>query len=468
MTLRVRVALLVAAVVAVAVAAVGWAAVRSARAELTEEVDIDLVARAGLLADGPRRDFFSHVLELAEGDLRIGPLLRADPLGSLVSLDAYARVVVTDLGPGLEGVIHGGEVILTLDDDIGTVPDAHRLERARHRDGPMLETVSVKGLRLRLMTVEASDGVFVQVARPLVEVDRAVEDLRQRVLLFGFLAVAAAAAGAWFLAGRAVRPIVRLTRTVEDIAATGDLDGEVEGSGPGEVGRLARSFRTMLAALATSRRQQHRLVMDASHELRTPLTSMRTNVDLLRRSDELPPTDRASVLDDVDAELGELTDLVTELVDLAADVGADEELELIDVVEVVEPVLERARRRSGREIALRLERAVPVEGRPEALARAVRNLVDNAVKFSTDGPVEVVIDGGSVTVHDAGPGIPDADRERVFERFHRLEDDRDEPGSGLGLAIVRHVAEAHGGSAWAGDSPLGGAAVGFRIPEIDE
>lgn len=467
MTLRVRVALLVAAVVAVAVAGVGWAAVRSARAELTEEVDIDLVARAGLLSDEPRRDFFAHMLGLAEQDRRIGTLLRADPLGSLVSLDAYARVVVTDLAPGLEGVVHRGEVILTLDDGIGTVPDARRLERARHRGGPMLETVSVEGLRLRLMTVEASDGVFVQVARPLAEVDSAVEDLRQRVLLFGFLAVTAAAAGAWFLAGRAVRPIVRLTRTVEDIAATGDLDGEVEGSGPGEVGRLARSFRTMLGALATSRRQQHRLVMDASHELRTPLTSLRTNVDLLRRSDELPSTDRASVLDDVDAELGELTELVTELVDLAADVQADEELALIDVVEVVEPVLERARRRSGRDIALRVERGVPVEARPEALARAVRNLVDNAVKFSTDGPVEVVVDGGSVTVHDAGRGIPEADRERVFERFHRLEDDRDEPGSGLGLAIVRHVAEAHGGTVRAGDSPLGGAAVGLRIPEID-
>ena len=468
MTLRVRVALLVAAVVAVAVAAVGWAAVRSARAELTEEVDIDLMARAGLLFDEPRRDFFSQVLGLTGEDRRIGSLLRADPLGSLVSLDAYARVVVTDLDPGLEGVVHRGEVILTLDDDIGTVPDARRLERARHRDGPMLETVSVEGLRLRLMTVEASDGVFVQVARPLAEVDSAVEDLRQRVLLFGFLAVTAAAAGAWFLAGRAVRPIVRLTRTVEDIAATGELDGEVEGSGPGEVGRLARSFRTMLAALATSRRQQHRLVMDASHELRTPLTSLRTNVDLLRRSGELPPTDRASVLDDVDAELGELTDLVTELVDLAADVQADEELELIDVVEVVEPVLERARRRSGRDIALRVARGVPVEGRPEALARAVRNLVDNAVKFSAGGPVEVVVDGGSVTVHDAGRGIPESDRERVFERFHRLEDDRDEPGSGLGLAIVHHVAEAHGGTVWAGDSPLGGAAVGLRIPEIDK
>ncbi len=466
MTLRVRVALLVAAVVAVAVAAVGWAAVRSARAELTEEVDIDLVSRAGLVFDEPRRDFLAHVLRLTDEDRRIGSLLRADPLGSLVSLDAYARVVVLDLGP-LGDRTPGGEVILTLDDDIGTVPDVDRLERAR-RQGPVLETVSVKGLRLRLMTVQASDGVFVQVARPLHEVDNAVEDLRKQVLLFGSLAVAAAAAGAWFLAGRAVRPIVRLAETAEHIAETGDVERPVEGSGSGEVGKLARSFRTMLGALATSRRQQHRLVMDASHELRTPLTSLRTNVDLLRRSGELPPEDRAAVLDDVDAELGELTDLVTELVDLAADVQAHEELQLIDLSEVAETVLERARRRSGRDIALRVERGVPVEGRPEALARAVRNLVDNAVKFSAGGPVEVVVDGGSLGVHDAGPGIPDGDRERVFERFHRLEADRDQPGSGLGLAIVRHVAEAHGGTVWAGDSPLGGAAVGLTIPELDD
>jgi len=200
----------------------------------------------------------------------------------------------------------------------------------------------------------------------------------------------------------------------------------------------------------------------------TTLTSLRTNVDLLRRSDELAPGERAAVIDDVDAELGELTDLVTELVDLAADVRTDEELQLIDMAGVVEPVVERARRRSGREIVVRVRRGVPVEGRPEALARAVRNLVDNAVKFSTGGPVEVVVDGGSVTVHDAGPGVAETDRERIFERFHRLEADRDQPGSGLGLAIVRQVAEAHGGTATVGESPLGGAAFSLQIPEIDD
>ena len=464
MTLRVRVALLVAAVVTVVVAAVGWTAVRSARAELTEEVDQDLLERAALVFAEPRGDFW--VGNLARRSTGIGSLLRADPLGSLVSLDAYARVVVTTLDAGADGVIRG-RVIVALDDDIGTVPDTDRLERARRR-GPVMETIRVEGRSLRLMTVPAADGVFVQVARPLHEVENAVEDLRRQVLLFGLLAVAVAAAGAWFLAGRAVRPIVRLTDTAEQIAETGDVDLPVESSEAGEVGRLARSFRTMLAALSASRRQQHRLVMDASHELRTPLTSLRTNVDLLRRSDELAPEERASVLDDVDAELGELTHLVTELVDLAADVQNDEELQLIDMAGVVEPVVERARRRSGREIVVRADRSVAVEGRPESLARAMRNLVDNAVKFSERGLVEVVVDGGSVTVHDAGPGVAEADRERIFERFHRLEADRDHAGSGLGLAIVRQVAEAHGGSVTVGESPLGGAAFSLQIPEIDD
>lgn len=465
MTLRIRVALLVAAVVTVAVAAVGWSAVRSAKAELTEEVDHDLLDRAALVVAEPRGDFWHD--GLPRRSTGIGSVLRGVPLGSLVSLDAYVRVVVTDLDAATDGVIRGGEVMLTLDDDIGTVPDVARLERAR-RAGPVLETVRVSGKRLRMMTVAAADGVFVQVARPLDEVENAVEDLRRQVLLFGLLAVAVAAAGAWLLAGRTVRPIVRLAETAEQIAETGDVDRTVEGSGSGEVGRLAGSFRTMLAALAGSRRQQHQLVMDASHELRTPLTSLRTNVDLLQRSEELSPEDRASVLDDVDAELGELTDLVTELVDLAADVQADEQLQLIELFEVVEPVVQRTRRRSGRHIVVRVERGVPVEGRPEALARAVRNLVDNAVKFSEDGPIEVVVNGGSVMVHDAGPGVPEADGERIFERFHRLEADRDRPGSGLGLAIVRQVAEAHGGTVHAGVSPLGGAAVGLRIPEMDD
>ena len=481
MSLRARVAVLVAAVVTAVAAAVGVAAVRSAKAELIEEVDNDLKLRAQLLGlSNPLDETLFRSMSGKGGAFEDGAFeipgdtlverLRRDPFGFLVSFDVNAQVVVTwEDTPDKtrdKDQLHAGEVVLALDEDSAVVPEHNTIHRAR--SGPVIESVTgIGGSPLRLMTQEIFDGVYVQISRPLDEVERAVDDLAVLVLLYGLLAVGAAAAGAWFLAGRAVRPIVRLAETAERIAATGDIERPIEGSGSGEVGRLSRSFRTMLAALATSRRQQHRLVADAGHELRTPLTSLRTNVDVLRRAPDLSEEDRAAVLDDLDAELVELSGLAAELVELASEVHIDEETDLVELSEVAGAVAEQARRRTGREIEVRVDRGGAVEGRPEALARAVRNLVDNAVKFSEAGAVEVVVDGGAVTVHDAGPGIPEGDRRRVFERFRRLESNLDRPGSGLGLAIVSQVAEAHGGTVSAGASPLGGAAVGFRIPEID-
>ena len=161
---------------------------------------------------------------------------------------------------------------------------------------------------------------------------------------------------------------------------------------------------------------------------------------------------------------------MAELVDLAADVRDDEEPQPLRLEDLAVSVADRARRRTGREIVVDVPRSVTVEGRPESLTRAIRNLVDNAAKFSPDDtPIRLVVDGGAVVVHDQGPGVPAADREVVFERFHRLDATRDRPGSGLGLAIVRQVADAHGGSVWAADSsPDGGAAVGFRVPAVDD
>lgn len=537
MTLRARVSLLVAAVVALAVTAVGVFAVNSARAGLTEEIDQDLRKRATLVTAKSWKDLWTRKwrqkIDFASPARDGKPIKypwpdpagrtappfdsaqQQDPLGPLVSFDAYARIIVNDSDSADGGEAQDRRVVGVLAADFVKKPDSRRLERAR-REGVSLDTISTEGQRLRLMTVNPDIGVFVQVARPLEEVDRAVANLRNHMLLFGVAAVAVAAAGAWLLAGPTVRPIVRLTETAERIASTGDFGlagpedadagrgvlardrghGGAAGIGLGrpmlrlrrrrrrgseavadaagrppssEVGRLTRSFRTMLAALSASREQQHRLVADASHELRTPLTSLRTNVELLRRFEDLPPDERAAMLDDIDAELRELTDLVAELVDLAADTRSDEPFELVEIDELVGAAVERARRQSRRDgIELRVERRTALEGRPDALARAVRNLLDNAVKFGGEGPVEVVVDGGAVTVHDSGAGVPEADRERIFERFHRLPAHRDHPGSGLGLAIVRQIAEAHGGSVHAGPSPLGGAAVGFRVPGIDE
>jgi two-component system, OmpR family, sensor histidine kinase MprB len=309
----------------------------------------------------------------------------------------------------------------------------------------------------------------VQFARPLDEVDAVLSQLRTRTVLIGLAAIVGAGVLAWFLAGRTVRPIRDLTQATEHVAATGDLERGVESSSStSEVGRLSASFAAMLDALSASRRQQRQLVMDASHELRTPLTSLRTNVDVLRRGHELSPEDRSALVDDLDAELGELSDLFAELVDLATDVRDDEDLAPLTLAEVAEPVVERAIRRTERVIELEKGRTIVLEGRPDALARAIRNLIDNAAKFSPAGtPIRVEITGGRLAVHDQGPGIAEDEREAVFERFHRVESNRSLPGSGLGLAIVRQVAEAHGGSVFVEDSPDGGAAVGFRLPTVD-
>jgi two-component system sensor histidine kinase MprB len=451
-SLRIRVALLVAGVVTVTVVIVGFTSVRAARTELHGEIDQDLLRRAADV--GQAEELRPGGPALGVDRRRVPP--REDLFRLFVAFDAQARVIDAT-----------GETVITLDQPFDAPTDSDYLAEVS-RSGPLLTTVDGTDDPIRVVTVETSGGLYVQLARSLHEADAAVAGLRRRVISLGALAVAGAALAAWFLARGALHPIERLTGAAEHVAATGDLDAPVDGSGPTEVGRLATSFRTMLGALATSRRQQHELVMNASHELRTPLTSMRTNVDVLRRQGALSSEDREAVVDDIDAELGELSELVTELVDLATDVRADEEPQPIYLGDLAQVVIEREQRRTGREIAMRVERRSLVEGRPEALTRAIRNLVANATKFTDAGPIEVVVDAGRVTVHDAGPGIPVEERERVFERFHRPASARSLPGSGLGLAIVDQIARAHGGSVFAGESGLGGAAVGLEVPSVDD
>jgi len=208
-------------------------------------------------------------------------------------------------------------------------------------------------------------------------------------------------------------------------------------------------------------------VQDAGHELRTPLTSLRTNISVLRRHDDLPPETRARVLTDLDLETRELTTLVNELVELATDQRSDEVAEPVDLPALVERVSERARRRTGRSIVVQIgpNSEVAVTGRPSALERAVSNLLDNAGKFDTSGgAIDVSVEPGRVTVCDRGPGIDPADLPHVFDRFFRAVDARSQPGSGLGLSIVADMARGHGGEAFARNRDGGGACVGFQIP----
>ncbi len=163
--------------------------------------------------------------------------------------------------------------------------------------------------------------------------------------------VAAAALG-WWLARRIVRPVVKLRDTAEQIASTQDLTTPIPADGDGEVGSLARSFTTMVDALATSREQQQRLITDASHEMRTPLTSLRTNIELLGRADGLPDAQRTEVVDALQLEVGELSDLVAELVELATDSSRAEPTEPVVLADLAGDVATRAIRRYGREVTV--------------------------------------------------------------------------------------------------------------------
>ncbi|MET7568647.1 HAMP domain-containing sensor histidine kinase [Streptomyces sp. NPDC005492] len=235
-------------------------------------------------------------------------------------------------------------------------------------------------------------------------------------------------------------------------------------AGQDEVGLLAAAFGGMLGRLAVAREAQERLVQEAAHELRTPLTSLRTNADVLRRSTGLSRDVRERLLDDVEGETRELTHLVDELVELALARGRDEPERPVELAESARRAARRVHRRTGRLVHLDADDSV-VHGCPQALERAVGNLLENAAKFAPDDrePIEVRVRRGEVTVSDRGPGIPAADATRVFDRFYRAGPAHGVPGSGLGLAIVRDVAEAHGGTVFAGPRDGGGAAVGFSV-----
>lgn len=344
------------------------------------------------------------------------------------------------------------------------------LDVADGRLGSSLRTVNDE----RVLAVPAGDGTALVLAQPMSSLRHTLGGLGVVLSLVGAAGVVLAGVAGAAVAGAGLRPVRRLTSATEHVASTGDLR-PIPVTGSDELARLTHSFNVMLGAVAASRDQQRRLVADAGHELRTPLTSMRTNVELLIAASEpgahqLPEADRKEIFDDVRGQLEELSTLVGDLVELARDDPPQAISERVDLVEVVERALQRARRRAGEvEFEERL-RPWTLPGDATALERAVLNLLDNAVKYSPpEGVVRVglhpVGDGTAMLeVADSGPGIGETDRPHVFDRFYRATEDRGRPGSGLGLSIVKQVAERHGGSVRAGRSADGGALLAMQLP----
>ncbi|MCU1486768.1 MAG: mprB [Actinomycetia bacterium] len=444
MSLRARLTVVVAGVVALTVAAGASAAWLATSNQLHGEVDRFLTDRvSGYVRTGP-------------DDRELGGDRRDEHSVSLVDFDAITKVL--DRSGAVYAAVQGQPALPV--DATDKALAAAGSGQTRFRD------VTVGGEHYRLLTVSLSGGGAVQLARSLAETDDILHALRDRLLLAALGGAGLAALVAWEVARRTTKPVAELTAAAEAVAATQDLSVPIPVRGDDEVGRLAASFNAMLAALGTSREQQKRLVADASHELRTPLTAVRTNVDLLLRADDLDLAQRRELLDETRLELDELTALVAELVELATDARAEEPVGPVDLVEVVEDVASRFRRRTGRVVTVTIDEPAEVEGRAAMLDRAVANLVDNALKFSPwSEPVEVEVHGGRITVLDRGPGVHGDDRTRVFDRFYRADATRTLPGSGLGLAIVSQVARVHGGRASIEPREGGGAIALLELPD---
>jgi len=453
---RSRVTLAVAVAFAVAVAAASAVAYVGVRSTLRGDVDASLrqrVQRVATSTRGASVDAGPAVADLDQRRARLGPP------------EAYFQVLEAD-----------GTVIKPPGEPSGLPVTARDRAVAAGDGGTYFSDATVGGAHLRIITAPLRDGAAVQAARPVGDIDATLHHLSFLLLLVAGGGVALAGALGWTVARTALRPVDRLSATLEHVAATHDLSQRVEVAGNDELARLAGRFNEMLEALEESRRAQRQLVADASHELRTPLTSLRTNIEVLARSDHMPPVERARLLDDLVSQLEELTVLVGDLVDLAreeervdagpAGAGAAEDVRLDAVVE---RAVDRARRHAPT-LSFRSDLApVVVHGVPERIDRAVANLLDNAIKWSPPGQVvEVTVEAGEVTVRDHGPGIDAADLPFVFDRFYRAPTARGLPGSGLGLAIVRQVAEAHGGSVSAARAPGGGTVLRLRLVDAGE
>jgi len=369
-------------------------------------------------------------------------------------------------GPG--GFIQVIDARGNVADAVGGTEPLPVTEQARQvaRGGEArFETLAVDGQPVRVLTLPAVRGLALQIARPLTEIEGSLDQLRARLVVGSLVGIALAAALGTVVARRAVRPVEQLTDLAEDVAATQDLSRRIDVESEDEIGRLATTFNRMLAELEQARDSQRQLVADASHELRTPLTSLRTNIEVLADAERLPAMDRRELIADVVTQLDEFGRLIAGLVELARGdrpVAAPTQVRLD---QLVADVIERTRAFAGGQVAVALTAApTTVTGERDRIERAIANLVDNAIKYGGNQPIDVTVRDGAVSVRDRGPGIDRSDLPHVFDRFYRAPAARGAPGSGLGLSIVKQVAESHGASVEVEAPPDGGTRLTVRFP----
>jgi len=331
--------------------------------------------------------------------------------------------------------------------------------------GSYYSEATLDGVHAMVLTTPLAPGLALQLAVPLNTVDTEVASVGATLALLSAIGVGLAALAGWAVARGGLAPVGRLAAVAEQVTATGDPAARVEVERADELGRLATSFNTMLAALQRSQAAQRQLVSDASHELRTPLTSLRINVELLAEDPGLSPAERQQVLDRVVAQVAELGQLVGSVTELARGEPVPSARGNVDLDEVVAAALAVARRDWPQTFFAADLQPCVVVGSAHRLQTAVRNLLDNAAKFGPPGgTVQVSLRDGELTVCDHGPGIAPEDLSYVFDRFYRARSARGVPGSGLGLSIVRQVAESHRGTVQAESPADGGTLLRLRLP----
>jgi len=456
--LRVRLALVVAAAVAVLFTGVGVVFLHQLQAGLDGAVDTALRARADVL--------YSQV-----GSPSGAGFQDAGAAGLLPPNEALAQLVSDN-----------GTVLDSSEGATGALLSPAQLRTAQR--GPLSVTSVSAGDSVRLLALPISGaGALPQVlvvgtSRDLTEA--ALARARALLLIAGPLVVLASLMGAWMLAGATLRPVDRMRRQADAITA-GDLDARLSvPASRDEIARLGATMNALLQRLQTALAQQRDLVADAGHELRTPLTLLRAELELAvrphRRHEEL-----VEAVNDAIGDVDRLTRLTDDLLLLATADAIDTpvrrqpvRIDLL-VAEVVEEVRRRNLTTSVPTASLDLEPTRPVIATVDVgdIARVVTNLLDNAIRYAPSAScVGVRLSASERTptvvldVTDAGPGFPEAFLPHAFERFRRADASRSDgqEGTGLGLSIVASLVHKHGGTVTAHNRPSGGAHVQVRLP----
>ena len=459
--IRSRLALLVAAAVAFAVAAVSVTCWFIVQGKLYEQVDEDLKRVAAI--KGPQQ-----IAQIGDAYTEC----TQTPQQTLNNFrTTYSQVVKADGTPCLLPNSLGVVIVTQSDQDAIKRGGDGFFRNGTNEDGDDLRVLTFP-ITLRDSVTGAESDAALVVGVPLKGTQATLNDLALILLLVSGIGVVGAGAAGLAVARAGLRPVDKLTEAVEHVACTEDLSVRipVEDESEDEVARLSRSFNSMTSALTSSRELQQQLIADAGHELRTPLTSLRTNIELLTRSEEtgrpIPEADRKALLASVKAQMTELAALIGDLQELSRSEGQrGERVQVISLEDTVESALRRARLR-GPELTITADlQPWYVRAEPAALERAVVNVLDNAVKFSPEGStIEVALHNGVLTVRDHGPGIPADELPHVFDRFWRSPSARALPGSGLGLSIVARTVEQAGGQVTLARAEGGGTVATVRLP----